>query len=417
MKYLGVWLPLLLLGSILLGQNAQALSVRSRRDLAEQAMGAVMQGAAKIKEALDHGIGLKSEGKRSIDIFGFKFGTNTGINGGFGDAANSGASENTDDLVRRRRSLDVLSAARAASLMPQSPFGTNVNIVKVSSVSNVNNFGELPPVESGEVVATTTVAARRKRSPDILQVGNYEKKSFSLDSEIAGGKVRKTHEALESIRGSNRVLVKQLHRSKRAPQTSDTDDEESSTDQGPPKGKPRGRPRGPPPGGCRGPPRGPPPEDADDDSTSTTTSNRRKRDTSHSETIGKRPKRSPVPCRGGDGGGKGARTTVAPDGEVRRKRSAASHASHAHSSMDSNDYSAESESVEAQVGTSALNPTTQERRKRLIDFGGGDGDGGGASGKIGSWFEQMAHVFMETVGKVVAATKNAFSKGSGQQGM
>ncbi|XP_052869707.1 uncharacterized protein LOC128275291 [Anopheles cruzii] len=412
----------LLLASVLLDQPSEGLSARTRRDLVEKATGVLLQGAAKIKEALDHGVSAKSEGKRSIDIFGFKFGSDRSVGGGFGDAANPGASENTDDLVRRRRSLDVLNAAaQPASLLPQSPFGTNVNIVKISSVKNVNNFGELPePAEPATTAAPA--AARRKRSPDLLQVANYEKKSLKLDSELSGGNMLKTHEALESVRGSSRALVREMKRNKREPQSTGTTGEagdENSTGGPPPKGgcPPRGPPRGPPgrgppPGGCRG---GPPPEDGDDDMTTVATTaagaRRRREIPGIVPSVEERAKRSP--CRGGGGR---RRTTTTEAGELtRRKRDDHDSPLHYDDYGASSDYSDDTEEKE----------TAGRSKRSAVTPGDGSGSGGlhrnrrqalggDAGAKVGSWFEQLAGVFMETVSKVVAVTKGAFGKG-GQQ--
>ncbi|XP_058121518.1 uncharacterized protein LOC131263348 [Anopheles coustani] len=403
MKCSGVLSPLLLL---LLGALTNGLSIRPRRDLLEMGKAVLLEGVSKVKEAFDHGVSMKSEGKRSVDLFGLKFGADTGVNTGFGDAANGGASENNDDLVRRKRALDIQKLAQVASLLPQTPFGTNVNIVKVSSVSNVNNFGELPPAEAPAPVAPE--AARRKRTPDLVQLTNFEKKSFAVDSVIGADNTMRTHESLGAAKGSIRTLVTDRRRSKREPQSDGTtgDDQESSSN-GPPKGGPRGSrgpggPRGPPPGGCRG---GPPPGEDGASTTATTSAARRKRETIELSVELNRDKRSPkggksASCRGGGGGGPGGPTTEAQ--AARRKRD-----DHPNSS----DYSDDSESTESKERKerSILPSLEEHRRSRRQAFGGE------AAGNVGSWFEQLAGVFVDTVKKVVAVTKNAFDRGGQRQ--
>uniref|UniRef100_A0A182P670 Uncharacterized protein n=1 Tax=Anopheles epiroticus TaxID=199890 RepID=A0A182P670_9DIPT len=366
---------------LLFSQVAYGLVLRPRRDIVEAGKAVVLQGVSKLKDALDHGVSAKSEGKHSIDLFGFKFGSGSSVNAGFGDAANEEASQNDDDLVRRRRALDVLGATYAyVSLLPQSPQGTNVNIVKVSSVSNVNNYGEMPAVE----VATTAaapLAERRKRSPDMVQLANFEKKSLSVESEVRPDKSIKTHEKLEAIHAGSRTLVKEnLARHKRSPQSEDEDGNDEGSTKGPP---PRGGPKGPhgrgPPKGCG---RGPPPPEGEEEATMTTqTVVRRKREA-------KGPPQG-VSCRGGGGGGGGGggNGTRPSDGEVRRKRD---------TSSESIDYSSSDESEE----------TYSSSRKRREALGGGE-----VAGKVGSWFEQLAGVFVDTVKKVVDVTKKTFRKG------
>ncbi|XP_053676008.1 uncharacterized protein LOC128726237 [Anopheles nili] len=396
MKYTGVALLALLASiALLMSQQANGLSVRPRRDLIEMGKAVVLQGAAKVKEALDHGVSMKSEGKRSVDVFGFKFGGETAVKGGFGDAASEGASENEDDLERRRRAVDVLGAAHAVSLLPQTPFGTNVNVVRVSSVSNVNNFGEIPPVAPTATVPAEAPAERRRRrrSANMLQLTNFVKSSAKLDSEVLQGGSVKTHEALESVRGQTRTLVKDVAaRNKRSPQSEGSDDGDDSTG-GPPKGPPRGGPprgRGPPPGGCRG---GPPPGE-EDSSTTAATAQRRKRET---QPEPKRPKRSPkrpqnASCRGG-----GGQNTTPPSDGLRRKRD---------TSAEDSDYSASSESSESHERRErSVEDLRRVRREPLGDM----------PGQVGTWFEQLAGVFVETVKKVVDVTKKSFNKGQAEQ--
>uniref|UniRef100_A0A182VUB1 Uncharacterized protein n=1 Tax=Anopheles minimus TaxID=112268 RepID=A0A182VUB1_9DIPT len=379
---------------LLLGQVAHGVALRPRRDLLETGKAVVLQGISKVKEALDHGVNVKSEGKRSIDLFGFKFGGGSSVNAGVGDAANEEASETEEDLVRRRRAVGVLSAAYAVSLLPQSPSGTNVNIVKVSSVSNVNNFGPLPVAEPG-TTADPAVAERRRRSPDMVQIANFEKQTYSVDSELRANRKVKTHEVLETVRGGSRTLVKEnAIRNKRTPQ-SDGDDKEDSPRGPPPKG-PHGR--GPPP--CR---RGPPPDQEEDTTMTTATVERRKRDTIKQLDIeDHRSKRSPkgppdgknrVACRGG-----GGQNTTPRNEEVRRKRD---------TSDQSSDYSEHSGSESDESHAAGKEHSVQTQRTRRQALGGGSE----VSGKVGSWFEQIAGVFVDTVKKVVDVTKKTFSRG------
>ncbi|EAT34377.1 AAEL013371-PA [Aedes aegypti] len=133
----------------------------AEESILEQGKLAVIGAIAKAKEIADRGISVKSERQQSYDIFGLKFGTNNGIETGFGDAATEKNLEKIeDDLFRRRkRSLAVLEALKAAGLFStNSAVGTNVNIVKINSVSNVNNYG---PTTTPE--ATTESAKRRRR--------------------------------------------------------------------------------------------------------------------------------------------------------------------------------------------------------------------------------------------------------------
>uniref|UniRef100_A0A182Q4A7 Uncharacterized protein n=1 Tax=Anopheles farauti TaxID=69004 RepID=A0A182Q4A7_9DIPT len=382
---------LLISSALLLSQVVDGLSVRPRRDILEAGKTIALQGVAKLKEALDHGVNVKSEGKRSIDLFGFKFGGGTNVNAGFGDAANEGASEGDDELVRRRRAVDVLGAARAISLLPQTPFGTNVNIVKVSSVSNVNNF-EQPAAIPAAGTTVAAPAARRKRSHNMLELGIFEKKSFKAESELTPDNKMRMHESLEMVRGGSRVLVKESDaRNKRSPQSSDEPDEEN-TSGGPPKGPPRGGPRGGhgPRGPCRG---GPPPDGSE--STTMTTAERRKRDTIELLQADSRNKRSPkgpkdgASCRGG-----GGQSTPAPAGDAKRRKRATS----ASEDSDYSEHSASEESSEM-----------RSQRKRRQALGGGE-----ISGKVGSWFEQLAGVFVDTVKKVVDVTKKSFGRGQAQ---
>ncbi|XP_050077863.1 uncharacterized protein LOC126564797 [Anopheles maculipalpis] len=382
---------------LLLGQVATGLSVRPRRDLLETGKALVIQGISKVKEALDNGVNVKSEGKRSIDLFGFKFGGGSSVNAGFGDAANEDGSETEEDLVRRRRAVDVLGAAYAVSLLPQSSHGTNVNIVKVSSVSNVNNFGELPPAEPTVTTAAELPAARRRRSPDMVHLVGFQKQTYTVDSESGGNRNVKKHETLETIKGGSRTLVKDgVARSKRSPQ------EENGETDAPPKGPPpRGGPRGPhgrgPPGGCRGG-RPPPGEEEDASTTAATAERRRKRDTIEQLEM-ERSKRSPkgmqsASCRGGKGGGQ---ATTPPTEEVRRKRD---------TSDQSSDYSEHSASESEESLEEGKGQGREMNRTRRQAFGGGEG-----AGKVGSWFEQLAGVFKETVKKVVEVTKKTFGRG------
>uniref|UniRef100_A0A182NGM3 Uncharacterized protein n=1 Tax=Anopheles dirus TaxID=7168 RepID=A0A182NGM3_9DIPT len=385
---------LLVSAGLLLSQVVHGLSVRPRRDLLEKGKTVVLQGAAKLKEAIDHGVSVKSEGKRSIDLFGIKFGGGSSVNAGFGDAANEGASENDDDLVRRRRAVDVLGAAHAVSLLPQSPFGTNVNIVKVSAVSNVNNYEQ--PAAAAAPAATTAAApaARRKRSHNMLQLGSFEKKSFKVDSELTPDNKLRTHESLEMVRGGSRVLLKESgSRKKRTPQSTD-DGGDENTSGGPPKGRPRGGPRGPhgPRGPCRG---GPPPEDDENSTTTAATVERRKRDTIKQEELFERSKRSPkgpeegakrASCRGG------GQSTPAPSSDAGRRKRDASHEDSDYSEHGSSEESSESH--------------TQRKRRQAL--------GGDMPGKVGSWFEQLAGVFVDTVKKVVDVTKKSFGRGQAQ---
>uniref|UniRef100_A0A182XDC0 Uncharacterized protein n=1 Tax=Anopheles quadriannulatus TaxID=34691 RepID=A0A182XDC0_ANOQN len=382
---------------LVLCHETDALSVRPRRDLVETGKAVILQGVSKLKDALDHGVNVKSEGKRSIDIFGFKFGGGSSVNTGFGDAANEDASANEDDLVRRRRALDVLGATYAyVSLLPQSPHGTNVNIVKVSSVSNVNNFGELPAAETATTVAAPVAERRRKRSPDMVQLAAFEKKSLSVDSELSPDKKLTTHERLESVRGGSRTLLREnVARNKRSPQS---DGQEEGQDGGPPKGPPpRGGPKGP---RGRGPPPGCPPPGGEEETTATTaTVERRKREVVELVET-ERDKRSPkggrggASCRGGGGGG-GSQGTPPPNAEVRRKRD---------TSNESSDYSTSDESDEAAEQNSGRSLAAHRNRRQAL--GGGE-----MSGKVGSWFEQLAGVFVDTVKKVVNVTKKTFGKG------
>uniref|UniRef100_A0A4Y0BGG5 Uncharacterized protein n=1 Tax=Anopheles funestus TaxID=62324 RepID=A0A4Y0BGG5_ANOFN len=378
---------------LLLGHVACGLSLRPRRDLVETGKAIVLQGVSKLKEALDHGVNMKSEGKRSIDLFGFKFGGGSSVNTGFGDAANEEASENEDDLVRRRRSVDVLKAAYAVSLLPQSPSGTNVNIVKVSSVSNVNNFGELPVAEPG-TTAAAPVAERRRRSPDMVQMAGFEKQTYSVDSDIRANQKVKTHETLETVRAGSRTLVREnAVRNKRTPQSEGEESEDPP--RGPPPKGPHGR--GPPP--CR---RGPPPDKEEDTTMTTATAERRKRETITQLDIEHRRKRSPkgppegmkrASCRGGGGQNTTPRTE-----EVRRKRD---------TSDQSSDYSEHSGSESAESQEQGKGSSLKMQRNRRQAFGGGSE----MSGKVGSWFEQLAGVFVDTVKKVVDVTKKTFNRG------
>uniref|UniRef100_A0A182MRH6 Uncharacterized protein n=1 Tax=Anopheles culicifacies TaxID=139723 RepID=A0A182MRH6_9DIPT len=377
---------------LLLVQVTHGVAVRPRRDLLETGKAVVLQGISKVKEALDHGVNMKSEGKRSIDLFGFKFGGGSSVNTGFGDAANEEASENEDDLVRRRRAVGVLGAAYAVSLLPQSPSGTNVNIVKVSSVSNVNNFGMLPVAEPG-TTADPPVVERRRRSPDMIQLASFQKQTYSVDSELHADRKIKTHEKLETIRGGSRTLVKEnAVRNKRTPQSDG--DETDDPPRGPPQKGPRGR--GPPP--CR---RGPPREQEEETTTITATEERRKRETINELDIEDRRKRSPkgppeggrVSCRGG-----GSQNTTPPSEEMRRKRD---------TSDQSSDYSEHSGSESDESQSEGKGRSVQMQRTRRQALGGGNE----MSGKVGSWFEQIAGVFVDTVKKVVDVTKKTFSRG------
>uniref|UniRef100_A0AAG5D888 Uncharacterized protein n=1 Tax=Anopheles atroparvus TaxID=41427 RepID=A0AAG5D888_ANOAO len=414
MKYSGVLSPqlLLLLCVAVLGQLAHGFSIRPRRDLMEMGKAVVLEGVSKVKEAFDHGVNMKSEGKRSVDLFGLKFGADTGVNTGFGDAANEGATENDDDLVRRKRSLDILKVAQVANLLPQTPFGTNVNIVKVSSVSNVNNFGELPAPAPEVDTATVAPAARRKRSPDLMQVGNFEKQLFTVDSVVGPDRTLATHESLAAVKGSSRTLVTgNRQRSKRAPQQSDgTDGEETeSSSNGPPRGGPRG-PGGPGgrrgpggPGGCRG---GPPPGE-DGTTTTAATAQRRKRETIESSVELERVRRSPrgpksAGCRGA--GGPGGSTTE--PSVQRRKRD---------TSENSSDYSEDSESEESQEREQRSTVASVEGHRRFRRQASPSPFGGEAAEQVGGWFEQLAGVFVDTVKKVVDVTKNAFNKDGQKQ--
>uniref|UniRef100_A0A182SR38 Uncharacterized protein n=1 Tax=Anopheles maculatus TaxID=74869 RepID=A0A182SR38_9DIPT len=331
-------------------------------------------------------------------MFGFKFGGGTSVNAGFGDAANEEGSETEEDLVRRRRAVDVLGAAYAVSLLPQSSHGTNVNIVKVSSVSNVNNFGELPVAEPTATTAAVTAAERRRRSPDMVQLAGFQKQTYTVDSEFHNNRNVKKHETLETIKGGTRTLVKDtVVRNKRSPQEDDGETES------PPKGPPRGGPKGPhgrgPPGGCR---RGPPPsEDGEAATTTTATVERRKRDTIEQLEIA-RSKRSPngppegmkrASCRGGGGG----QRTTPPTEEVRRKRDA---------SNQSSDYSEHSASESEESHEEGAGRSLKIQRNRRQALGGGEG-----VGKVGNWFEQLAGVFKDTVKKVIDVTKKTFSRG------
>lgn len=77
---------------------------------------------------------------------------------GFGDAVQEGSTDSfEDDLVRKKRTIDVLEYLRSQGLFSNSATGTNVNIVKINSVSNVNNYGPTP-------AEATTAASRRRRS-------------------------------------------------------------------------------------------------------------------------------------------------------------------------------------------------------------------------------------------------------------
>lgn len=149
--------------------------VKAQQDILEQGKIAVIGAIAKGKEVLDHGVNVKSERQQSYDIFGLKFGTSNGVGTGFGDAATEkNLNSVEDDLVRRRkRSLDVLAALQAAGLLSNSAGGTNVNIVKINSVSNVNNYGP----------ETTTESSRRRRR----LIGNYHRPLVfsALDQKVS----------------------------------------------------------------------------------------------------------------------------------------------------------------------------------------------------------------------------------------
>lgn len=131
---------------------------------------------AKGKEIIDHGVNVESERKNSVDFFGLKFGTNNGVHSGFGDAATEKNVESfEEDLERKKRTVRVLDFLHSNGLFRNPSSGTNVNIVKVTSVSNVNNYGPMP--------TATTAAARRRRSPKVSLENpmTFEK----LDEKIA----------------------------------------------------------------------------------------------------------------------------------------------------------------------------------------------------------------------------------------
>ncbi|XP_065090823.1 dentin sialophosphoprotein-like [Ochlerotatus camptorhynchus] len=171
--------------------------VRAQQNIMEQGKIAVIGAIAKGKEVIDHGVNVKSERQQSYDIFGLKFDTSNGVGTGFGDAATEkNLNSVEDDLVRRRkRSLDVLEALRAAGLISNSAGGTNVNIVKINSVSNVNNYGP----------ETTTESSTRRRR----LIGNFhrsmvfsvmdQKVSYvSSDTELHKNELFKSHTEGES---------------------------------------------------------------------------------------------------------------------------------------------------------------------------------------------------------------------------
>nr|XP_029711401.1 keratin, type I cytoskeletal 9-like [Aedes albopictus] len=158
----------------------------AEQSILEQAKLAVIGAVAKAKEIADRGVNVKSERQQSYDIFGLKFGTSNGIDTGFGDAATEKNHEKIeDDLYRRRkRSLAVLDALRAAGLFStNSASGTNVNIVKINSVSNVNNYGPTTTTE-----ATTEGARRRRRligdNRKPIVYGELEEKVSYASSDI-----------------------------------------------------------------------------------------------------------------------------------------------------------------------------------------------------------------------------------------
>ncbi|XP_065090173.1 uncharacterized protein LOC135711310 isoform X2 [Ochlerotatus camptorhynchus] len=163
----------------------------------EQGKIAVIGAIAKGKEVIDHGVNVKSERQQSYDIFGLKFDTSNGVGSGFGDAATEkNLNSVEDDLVRRRkRSLDVLEALRAAGLISNSAGGTNVNIVKINSVSNVNNYGP----------ETTTEGSTRRRRlignfhrPLVFSVLDQKVSYVSSDTELHKNELFKSHTEGES---------------------------------------------------------------------------------------------------------------------------------------------------------------------------------------------------------------------------
>ncbi|KAL9706514.1 hypothetical protein quinque_010032 [Culex quinquefasciatus] len=124
----------------------------------QNALQRIALAVAKGKELLDRGIKIQSERQDSVDFFGTKVDTSFATKQGFGDAVQEGSTDSfEDDLVRKKRTIDVLEYLRSQGLFTNSASGTNVNIVKINSVSNVNNYGPTP-------AEATTAASRRRRS-------------------------------------------------------------------------------------------------------------------------------------------------------------------------------------------------------------------------------------------------------------
>ncbi|KAL1375008.1 hypothetical protein pipiens_004769 [Culex pipiens pipiens] len=135
-----------------------ACLIENHVEAEQNALQRIALAVAKGKELLDRGIKIQSERQDSVDFFGTKVDTSYATKQGFGDAVKEGSTDSfEDDLVRKKRTIDVLDYLRSQGLFTNSASGTNVNIVKINSVSNVNNFGPTP-------AEATTAASRRRRS-------------------------------------------------------------------------------------------------------------------------------------------------------------------------------------------------------------------------------------------------------------
>ncbi|XP_001843023.2 nucleolin 2 [Culex quinquefasciatus] len=135
-----------------------ACLIENHVEAEQNALQRIALAVAKGKELLDRGIKIQSERQDSVDFFGTKVDTSFATKQGFGDAVKEGSTDSfEDDLVRKKRTIDVLEYLRSQGLFTNSASGTNVNIVKINSVSNVNNYGPTP-------AEATTAASRRRRS-------------------------------------------------------------------------------------------------------------------------------------------------------------------------------------------------------------------------------------------------------------
>ncbi|XP_062551222.1 uncharacterized protein LOC134216325 isoform X2 [Armigeres subalbatus] len=180
----------------------------AEQNILEQGKLAIVGAIAKAKEIADRGVSVQSERQQSYDVFGMKFDTSNGVGTGFGDAVTQkNLNSFEDDLNRRRkRTLGVLDSLRKAGLFnSNSAVGTNVNIVKINSVSNVNNYG---PTTIAEV---TTESAKRRRwltgdKPHVMVYDEIDRKVSYSTSDIQRDKDGKFHTHTEGGANSNHLV-------------------------------------------------------------------------------------------------------------------------------------------------------------------------------------------------------------------